>query len=42
MIATISMPMLNQGMAQIVIRNLDDAVIDALRRLAATCGTSTE
>jgi plasmid stability protein len=29
-------------MAQIVIRNLDDAVIEALRRRAAACGTSTE
>jgi plasmid stability protein len=25
-----------------VIRNLDDAVIEALRRRAAACGTSTE
>lgn len=29
-------------MAQIVIRNLDDAVVEALRRRAAACGTSTE
>jgi plasmid stability protein len=29
-------------MAQIVIRNLDDAVVDALRRRAADCGTSME
>jgi plasmid stability protein len=29
-------------MAQIVVRNLDDAVISALRRLAAAAGTSTE
>jgi plasmid stability protein len=29
-------------MGQIVIRNLDAAVIAALRRRAATCGTSTE
>jgi plasmid stability protein len=29
-------------MGQILVRNLDDAVIDALRRLAKTCGTSTE
>jgi antitoxin FitA len=29
-------------MAQIVIRNIDDAVIEALRRRAAACGTSTE
>ena len=29
-------------MAQIVIRNIDAAVIDALRRRAAACGTSTE
>ena len=28
--------------AQIVIRNLDPAVIEALRRRAAACGTSTE
>jgi antitoxin FitA len=30
------------GMGQIVVRNLDDAVIKALRRLAAASGTSTE
>ena len=29
-------------MGQILIRNLDDAVIDALRRRAAAGGTSTE
>ena len=29
-------------MAQIVIRNLDDAVLKALRRRAADCGTSME
>ena len=29
-------------MGQIVVRNLDDAVIEALRRLAAANGTSTE
>jgi plasmid stability protein len=29
-------------MGQIVIRNLDDAVLDALRRRAAEQGTSTE
>jgi plasmid stability protein len=29
-------------MGQIVIRNLDTAVIDALRRRAAVCGTSME
>jgi plasmid stability protein len=29
-------------MAQILVRNLDDAVLDALRRLAAASGTSTE
>jgi len=29
-------------MGQIVVRNLDDAVIEALRRRAAECGTSTE
>jgi plasmid stability protein len=29
-------------MAQILIRNLDPAVLDALRRLASVCGTSTE
>jgi len=29
-------------MGRIVVRNLDDAVIDALRRLAAASGTSTE
>lgn len=29
-------------MAQIVIRNIDNAVIEALRRRAAACGTSTE
>jgi plasmid stability protein len=29
-------------MAQIVIRNLDDAVVDALRQRAAACGTSME
>ena len=29
-------------MGQIVIRNIDTAVIDALRRRAATCGTSME
>jgi plasmid stability protein len=29
-------------MGQILVRNLDDAVIDALRRRAAASGTSTE
>ena len=29
-------------MAQIVVRNLDDTVISALRRMAAAAGTSTE
>ncbi|MGH7098881.1 MAG: FitA-like ribbon-helix-helix domain-containing protein [Stellaceae bacterium] len=29
-------------MAQIVIRNLDETVIEALRRRATLCGTSTE
>lgn len=29
-------------MARILVRNLDDAVIEALRRRAAACGTSTE
>jgi plasmid stability protein len=29
-------------MSQILIRNLDPAVIEALRRRAATCGTSME
>jgi len=29
-------------MGQIVIRNIDNAVIEALRRRAATCGTSKE
>jgi plasmid stability protein len=29
-------------MGQILVRNLDDAVLDALRRLAASSGTSTE
>ena len=29
-------------MAQIIIRNLDAAVIEALRRRAAACGTSME
>jgi plasmid stability protein len=29
-------------MGQILIRNLDDAIIQALRRRAAACGTSTE
>jgi plasmid stability protein len=29
-------------MAQIVIRNIDGAVIDALRRRATSCGTSME
>jgi plasmid stability protein len=29
-------------MAQIMIRNVDPAVIDALRRRAAACGTSME
>lgn len=29
-------------MGQILVRNLDDAVIAALRRLAASSGTSTE
>jgi antitoxin FitA len=29
-------------MAQIVIRNLDEAVVDALRKRAADCGTSME
>jgi plasmid stability protein len=29
-------------MGQIVIRNIDTAVIEALRRRAATCGTSME
>ncbi len=31
---------MNRG--QIIIRNIDDAVIDALRRRAAASGTSTE
>jgi plasmid stability protein len=29
-------------MGQIVIRNIDPAVVEALRRRAATCGTSME
>jgi plasmid stability protein len=29
-------------MAQLVIRNLDDAVVDALRRRASACGISME
>jgi plasmid stability protein len=29
-------------MSQIMIRNLDPAVVEALRRRAATCGTSME
>lgn len=29
-------------MGQMLIRNLDDAIIEGLRRRAATCGTSTE
>jgi antitoxin FitA len=29
-------------MGQILVRNLDDAVLDRLRQLAKTCGTSTE
>ena len=29
-------------MARILVRNLDDAVLEALRRRAAACGTSTE
>jgi plasmid stability protein len=29
-------------MGQILVRNLDDAVIEALKRLAAAAGTSTE
>jgi len=29
-------------MAQILIRNIDDAVVDALRRRAAACGISME
>jgi plasmid stability protein len=30
------------GMSQIIIRNIDPAVIEALRRRAAACGTSME
>jgi plasmid stability protein len=41
-IASISISGYNAGMGQIVIRNINDAVLEALRRRAATCGTSTE
>ena len=42
MIASISISMQSLGMGQIVIRNIDTAVIEALRRGAAACGTSME
>jgi plasmid stability protein len=42
MIASISISVYQARMGQIVIRNLDTAVIEALRRRAAACGTSME
>jgi plasmid stability protein len=42
MIASISLSVYQRPMRQIVIRNLDPAVIDALRRRAAISGTSME
>jgi len=42
MTASISISMLSLRMGQIVIRNIDTAVIEALRRGAAACGTSME
>ena len=42
MTASISISMQSLGMGQIVIRNIDTAVIEALRRGAAGCGTSME
>ena len=42
MLASISISVYTTLMSQIVIRNIDAAVIEALRRRAAACGTSTE
>jgi plasmid stability protein len=42
LIALISISMYQTLMGQIVIRNIDTAVIEALRRRAAACGTSME
>jgi antitoxin FitA len=42
MIALISLSLQSRFMAQIVIRNLDDAVLAALRERAALSGTSME
>jgi len=42
MIALQALSLYIRNMAQIVIRNLDEAVVDALRRRAAACGISME
>jgi plasmid stability protein len=42
LIALISQPRQVRRVAQIVIRNLDDAIVAALRRRAAMAGTSME
>jgi plasmid stability protein len=42
LIASISISVYQMPMGQIVIRNIDTAVIEALRRRAAACGTSME
>jgi plasmid stability protein len=42
LIESISIAVRSTLMGQIVIRNIDNAVIEALRRRAATCGTSKE
>ena len=41
-IALISISMYSEGMGRILIRNVDDAVLAALRRRAAEAGTSAE
>jgi plasmid stability protein len=42
LIASISISVHQAPIGQIVIRNIDTAVIEALRRRAAACGTSME
>jgi plasmid stability protein len=42
LIASISISAYHPPMGQIIIRNIDSAVIEALRRRAAACGTSME
>jgi plasmid stability protein len=42
LIASISISVYQPPMGQIVIRNIDSAVVEALRQRAAACGTSME